>query len=154
MIQSPSPSQQENNRLRFMLKTIKGNPYLTINIVFAGVILLIMAYSGIFSPEKDNYPVPCLHEEITGEPCVSCGLSHSFSLILRGKFDEANEWNVYGIRVFIFFAAQFFMRILFSVVYARNADSRKQLIIFDITSSIIIFLLSFHQFLIYIFKYS
>jgi hypothetical protein len=116
--------------------------------------MLIMAYSGIFSPVKDNYPVACLHERITGEPCVSCGLSHSFSLLLKGKFNEAYEWNVYGIRVFLFFVAQFFMRILFSVVYARNTNSRKQLIIFDITASIIIFLLSFQQFLVYIFKYS
>jgi hypothetical protein len=154
MTQLPSPSQQENNRIRTLLATVRSDPYLTINIVFAGVIMLIMAYSGIFSPVKDNYPVACLHERITGEPCVSCGLSHSFSLLLKGKFNEAYEWNVYGIRVFLFFVAQFFMRILFSVVYARNTNSRKQLIIFDITASIIIFLLSFQQFLVYIFKYS
>jgi hypothetical protein len=137
-----------------LLKKVRSDPYLTINIVFAGVILLIIAYSGIFSPVKNNYPVTCFHEQITGEPCVSCGLSHSFSLILRGKFDEAYEWNIYGMRVFLFFMAQLFMRILFSFVYARNHDSRKQLIIFDIVASIIIFFLAFHQFLVYIIKYS
>ena len=42
--------------------------------IFAGVILLIFAYSGIFSPDKDNYPVTCIHEKLTGLPCVSCGL--------------------------------------------------------------------------------
>jgi hypothetical protein len=140
--------------MRTIPAAVRNNPYLTANIAFSGVILLIMVYSAIFSPLKDNYPVTCLHERITGEPCVSCGLSHSFSLILRGKFDEAHNWNVYGMRVFLFFAAQFLMRILFSVVYFRNNDSRKQLIIFDIAGSIILFFLSFHQFLVYIFKYS
>jgi len=147
-------SQSVGNRAAFLIKKVRRDPYLIINTVFAGVILLIIAYSGIFSPVKDNYPVTCLHEQITGEPCVSCGLSHSFSLILRGRFNEAYEWNIYGMRVFLFFAAQFFMRILFSIIYSRNPDSRKQLIIFDITGSIILFFLSFHQFLIYIFKYS
>ena len=72
---------------------LSREPYLVINTLFAGVILLIFAYSGIFSPEKDNYPVTCIHEKITGLPCVSCGLSHSFSLIVRGRIEEAYQWN-------------------------------------------------------------
>jgi hypothetical protein len=133
---------------------IRNEPYLIINIVFAGIILLIMLYSGIFSPEKDNYPVSCMHEELTGEPCVSCGLSHSFSLILRGRITEAYQWNVYGMRVFLFFASQFFLRIIFSIFYAKNIETRKQLIILDIIGSTIVFLMAFQQFFAYIFKFS
>jgi hypothetical protein len=129
-------------------------PYLIINIVFAGIILLIMLYSGIFSPEKDNYPVTCIHEQLTGRPCVSCGLSHSFSLIVRGRVAEAYRWNVYGMRVFIFFAAQFFMRIVFSLLYTRYPETRKQLIILDIAGSLIIFLITFWHFFVYIFRFS
>jgi hypothetical protein len=113
-----------------------------------------MLYSGIFSPEKDNYPVSCMHEELTGEPCVSCGLSHSFSLILRGRITEAYQWNVYGMRVFLFFASQFFLRIIFSIFYAKNIETRKQLIILDIIGSTIVFLMAFQQFFAYIFKFS
>jgi hypothetical protein len=133
---------------------LKNEPYLLINIVLAGVILLIMAYSGIFSPVKDNYPVVCIHEKITGEPCVSCGLSHSFSLILRGKIDEAYRWNRYGMRVFLFFAGQFVLRILYSLLYTRYLSTRKQLILFDIVGSSVLFLVTFLPFLIYIFKFS
>lgn len=132
---------------------IKNEPYLIINIVFAGVILLIMAYSGIFSPEKNNYPVVCIHEKLTGQPCVSCGLSHSLSLILRGRIEDAYRWNVYGMRVFIFFLSQLFMRILFSRIYLNHPESRKQLITFDIIGSSLIFLITFLPFLIYIFKF-
>lgn len=133
---------------------LKNEPYLLINIVFAGVILLIMAYSGIFSPEKNNYPVACIHEKITGQPCVSCGLSHSFSLILRGRIDEAYQWNRYGMRVFIFLAGQFFLRIIFSLLYLKYLSSRKQLIMFDIIGSSILFIVTFIPFVIYIFKFS
>jgi hypothetical protein len=128
-------------------------PYLIINIVFAGIILLIMLYSGIFSPEKDNYPVTCIHEQLTGQPCVSCGLSHSFSLIVRGRVAEAYQWNIYGMRVFLFFTAQFFMRIIFSLLYSKYPETRKQLIILDIAGSVIMFLITFWHFFVYIFRF-
>ncbi|HQB51785.1 MAG TPA: DUF2752 domain-containing protein [Bacteroidales bacterium] len=87
-----------------------ARPYLILNLILAGVILLIMGYSLFYSPEEDEYPVPCIHEKLTGEPCPSCGLSHAFSLIVRGRVDEALEWNSQSLRVFIFFALQLVMR--------------------------------------------
>jgi len=132
---------------------IKNEPYLILNIVLTGVIFMIMLYSGIFSPEKDNYPVVCIHEKLTGESCASCGLSHSFSLILRGRIDEAYLWNKNGMRVFIFFGSQFFMRIFFSLFYIKNPDSRRQLILLDIIGSILIFLIAFMPFIVSIIKW-
>jgi hypothetical protein len=131
---------------------LKNEPYLIINIVFAGVIMLIMVYSGIFSPEKDNYPVVCIHEKLTGEPCVSCGLSHSISLILRGRIEEAYQWNNFGMRVFLFFASQLFLRIFFSRFYISYPESRKQLIIYDIVGSGLMFAVAFWPFFISIVK--
>jgi hypothetical protein len=131
---------------------LRNEPYLFINLVFAGVILLIFAYSGFFSPEKNNYPVVCIHEKITGEPCVSCGLSHSFSLIVRGKLEEAYQWNVYGMRIFLFFAAQLILRVVFSIYYLRYPQTRKQLIIIDCVGSGIILLITFWPFLVRIFS--
>ncbi len=128
-------------------------PYIIVNIVLAGVIVLIMIYSAIFSPDEDEYPVVCIHEKITGEPCVSCGLSHSFSLILRGRLNEAYSWNVYGMRVFLFFLLQLFMRVFLSFFYIKFVDTRKQLIMMDIIGSVLIFLISFRQFFVYIFRF-
>ena len=90
---------------------LRDEPYLILNIFFAGVVILIIVYSGIFSPDQNNYPVVCIHEKITGEPCFSCGLSHSFSLIVRGRISEAYQWNIYGMRVFLFFISQLVLRI-------------------------------------------
>lgn len=123
-------------------------PYLIINIFFAGVILLIIAYSGIFSPVKDNYPVACLHEKLTGEPCISCGLSHSFSLIVRGRINEAYQWNIYGMRVFLFFVSQLILRVVFSIFYIRYQSTRKQLIIIDSVGSAVLFLIAFWPYIL------
>lgn len=131
---------------------LRNEPYLSINIFFAGVILLIIAYSGFFSPEKDNYPITCIHEKLTGEQCFSCGLSHSFSLIVRGRIDEAYRWNLYGMRVFLFFVSQLILRVAFSILYLRYSDTRKQLIITDCIGSGLIFLISFWPFIENIFS--
>jgi hypothetical protein len=130
----------------------RNESYLTINTIFAGVILLIFAYSGIFSPVRDNYPVMCIHEKLTGLPCVSCGLSHSFSLIVRGKLAEAYRWNHYGMRIFLFFASQLILRVAFSLFYKRYTDTRKQLIIVDCVGSGIMFLVAFWPFIVSIFS--
>ena len=135
-------SLSENSRLA-IVKVRLNEPYLIINIFLAGVIMLVMIYSGIFSPDNNSYPVECIHEKLTGEPCVSCGLSHSFSLILRGRIDEAYQWNEYGMRIFLFFFAQLGMRVAFSLFYTLDSQNRKQLVIFDIFGSVLIFLLAF-----------
>lgn len=126
---------------------LRNEPYLIINLILAGVVLVVFAYSGFFSPVKDNYPVVCIHQKLTGEPCISCGLSHSFSLILRGKLSAAYEWNAYGLRVFIFFAAQLLMRIVFSIFYIKYPESNKQLIVYDIVISAMFFLVAFLPFI-------
>ncbi len=127
-------------------------PYLLINIILAGVIVLIFAYSGFFSPVKDNYPVVCIHGKLTGQPCISCGLSHSFSLILRGRPGEALSWNMYGLRIFLFFALQLVMRAVFSMLWIRNAGIRQQIIIYDSAGSVLLFLISFWPFIVSILK--
>jgi hypothetical protein len=139
-------SKKANDFFSQFFSGIKHSPYLKINVAFAGVIVLVLAYSGIFSPDKNNYPVICIHEKLTGLPCFSCGLSHSFSLILRGRIAEAHQWNIYGFRVFLFFVSQLFMRIWFSVLWVRNRDYAQQIINYDIAGSVIIFVITFFPF--------
>jgi hypothetical protein len=92
-------------------RTADQRAYFAVNIILAGVILLIMGYSGFYSPDENEYPVVCIHEKLTGEQCPSCGLSHAFSLIVRGRIDEALLLNSASVRVFLFFALQLFMRV-------------------------------------------
>ncbi len=124
------------------------DPYLTVNIVFTGLIVLIFAYSAIFSPDRNDYPVVCVHEQLTGQPCASCGISHSFSLILRGRMEEAYEWNQNGMRVFLFFLLQAVMRVFFSLFYIREGAAGRHLIVYDIAGSVLMFLISFMPFIV------
>lgn len=145
-------SKRKNKVARNLKVRFSNEPYLLINIILAGVIMLIFAYSGIFSPDKDNYPITCIHEKLTGEPCVSCGLSHGFSLIVRGRVEEAYQWNRYAMSIFLFFTAQLIMRVAFSIFYIKYPDTRRQLIIVDCIGSGIIFFVAFWPFLVSIFK--
>ena len=129
-----------------------ANSYLLINILIAGVIIAIIIYSGIFSPTKYKYPVQCIHEQITGLPCPSCGLSHSFSYIVRGDLQSAYEWNRYGSRVFLFLIFQLILRTSVSMVLIRKRESWKGLIIFDVLISIVSFATGLGQFAVYYFK--
>jgi len=134
---------KSNSLYSLFMGRLRNEPYLLINIVLAGVIIMIFAYSGFFSPAKDNFPVTCIHEKLTGEQCISCGLSHSFSLIIRGRISEAYQWNMYGMQVFLFFATQLILRIVFSVFYIRFPSTGRQLIITDSIGSGLIFLIAF-----------
>jgi hypothetical protein len=84
---------------------------------------------------------------VTGQPCVSCGLSHSFSLIIRGRVEEAYHWNRFGMRIFIFFVAQLVLRVAFSIFYLKYSETRKPLIIVDCIGSGIIFFVAFWPFI-------
>ncbi|HOW10676.1 MAG: DUF2752 domain-containing protein [Bacteroidales bacterium] len=136
-------SGQKSDSAVYPKHRIANEPYLTVNFILAGVIFLIFIYSGIFSPERNNYPVACIHEKLTGQPCASCGLSHSFSLIVRGKISEARIWNANGLRIFIFFAGQFLMRIFFSFFYLKNDDISRELIVYDSAVSFMLFIVCF-----------
>jgi Protein of unknown function (DUF2752) len=139
--------KKRNSTGKFSGVRFRDEPYLILNTFFAGVVIVIIIYSGIFSPVQNNYPVVCIHEKITGEPCFSCGLSHSFSLIVRGRIGEAYQWNIYGMRVFLFFISQLVMRIVFSLYYLQFANNRKQVIIIDSIGSAVLFLITFWPFL-------
>jgi len=122
-------------------------PYFLLNLILAGVILLIMGYSLFYSPDENRYPVPCVHEKLTGEPCPSCGLSHAFSLIVRGRIDEALEWNSYSMRVFIFFAVQLFMRIGLALATLKGNIDLRRVGVTDAAVSSVMTLAAFYPFL-------
>lgn len=110
---------------------ILREPYYIINISFAGIIMLIFIYSGIFSAEKNNHPIPSNCAQIEGHPCKSEGLSRSFSEIVRFRFESAKSYNKYGLRIFSFFFIQFSLRIVVSLVFYYQIIKQNRLIILD-----------------------
>jgi hypothetical protein len=121
--------------------------YFTVNVLLAGVILLIMGYSAFYSPDGNSYPVVCIHEKLTGEPCPSCGMSHAFSLIVRGRFEEALQWNSYSIRIFLFFAIQLLMRIALGILSLKTARWLRKITVADAVVSGAMAIAAFYPFM-------
>ena len=130
-----------------MNHTAARRAYFAVNVIFAGVILLIMGYSAFYSPDANSYPVVCIHEKLTGEPCPSCGLSHAFSLIIRGRVDEALQMNSASLRVFLFFVLQLIMRIALGIWTMVTDRWLKQIAWFDALTSSVMTIFAFYPFL-------
>jgi hypothetical protein len=123
-------------------------PYRILNRVFLSVLILILAYSAVFSPEKKNYPVPSGSRFFTNARVSSTGLSRSFSAIMRFRFQDARRYNQNGIRLFLFFFIQIFMRIAALIIVNRLPEkSLKALFYIDGGLSAALFIACFWPFL-------
>jgi len=118
-------------------------PYHILNICFAGIIILIFIYSGIFSVEKNNHPIKSACTTIEGHPCKSEGLSRGFSEIVRFRFESAKSYNEHGIKIFCFFLIQFFLRFTISFILYKKAIKQNTLVIFDSILSIGLYIYCF-----------
>lgn len=120
-------------------------PYPKINLIFAGIILCVFIYSGIFSPEKVNHPIPSGYTLLTGKATKSTGLSRAFSAIMQLEFNKALRYNEESLKVFSFFIVQLFFRFLFTLIYARWKN--RKVITADIILSVLLFIYCFEGFI-------
>lgn len=148
LIQPQPATQLSGSRTKIVIII---RTYICINLIFAGVIILIIFYSAVFSP-SGNYPLGCVHESLTGESCPSCGLSHAFSLIVRGRLQEALVYNVYSMRLFLFFALQLIIRAGVPVIWLRLPDIRRRndLVLTDAVVTAMMFAVAFYPMVRYI----
>lgn len=126
--------------------------YKIVNLTLAGIILCVFIYSGLFSPTKQNHPIPSIYTQITGEPSPSTGLSQSFSAIIRGDFSASIKHNQYGLQIFFFFAIQLIFRIGLFLLTNELFSRVEQYIYVDIVLSILGFLLAFRPLIFFTFK--
>ena len=120
-----------------------SKPYLIINFVLAGLILMIFLYSGLFSAEKDRHPVPSFYEEISGEKPPSSGMSRAFSELIRGDLESAKKYNEDSPLIFAFFLLQLLQRIIVQALLYKKTWSGRYLLIADIAGTMILFLYCF-----------
>jgi len=117
--------------------------YIRINFILAGIIACVMLYSGIFSAEKANHPIGCIYSKFTGATCPGCGLSRSFSAMIRGDFTKAKEYNSNGPKIFLFFLLQFFFRVGINLALRKKVTVPVFLWISDSFISILLFVWCF-----------
>ncbi len=126
--------------------------YILVNCLLAGVIACVFIYSGFFSANRQNHPVPSVYYFITGKKSASTGLSRSFSEMVRGRFQSARQQNPYGAGIFFFFLGQFTARVFFTGILLARPSSVKTLLKIDIPFSIAGFLFCFYPFIIFFIK--
>jgi hypothetical protein len=122
--------------------------YIKINLIFGVLIILVFVYSLSFSSSKQNYPLPSFYYKISGNNSISTGLSRSFSELIRGNLKKSIEYNKYGPRIFIFFLAQFFLRIIFSYLYSVNFINNNYTLLSDSIISVSLFIICFWPFIL------
>jgi len=122
--------------------------YIKINLIFGVIILFTFAYSLSFSSTKQDYPLPSFYNKISGKKSISTGLSRSFSELIKGNLKKAKEHNKYGPRIFMFFLAQFFLRIIFSYIYSNDFIISNYTILSDTVISVILFIICFWPFIL------
>lgn len=129
-----------------ILKNFLSVPYFVINIFILLFLTAVFIYFSLFSAQKNNYPLQSSLEIIHAGKEISTGLSHSFSEIIRGNLRSAKEHNVYGLNIFLFFALQLIMRILFTLLF-HFTNRPKNIIFADVTISLILFMILFYPFI-------
>jgi hypothetical protein len=121
--------------------------YRNINLILASIIAGIFIYSAVFSYEKANHPIPSFHTQLTGEETLSTGLSRSFSAIVRLEFDIAHQFNPYGLRIFLFFLIQFFLRFFVIWLLLKSTLKFNHIVLGDSIVSVILLLIHFEPFI-------
>ena len=126
--------------LKISLKNNLPHPYHTLNLALGLVVLAVFLYTALFVPGQARVFIPCVHSQITGEPCPSCGLTRAFSLMVQGEFNAAREMNPAAIPVFLFFVLQLFLRAGTSLILYTKRIKAKPLAIADACLSGLLFL--------------
>ncbi len=116
--------------------------YQTVNLLFAGAILLVFAYSLAYPPTGEH-PVPSFYTLLSGQPSPTAGLSRSFSAILRGDLSLARDLSPYGIPLFLFLLVQLIMRITAFVLLRRHVLPLRRILPADVILSVLLFLLCY-----------
>ncbi len=117
--------------------------YPIINLILAVIILLVFAYSILFSVERSNYPLPSLYEKITGMQAPSSGMSRAFSELVRGNMDSARSYNEDSLLIFAFFLIQFVQRMTVTALWYLKARPYRVLLTVDIALTTALFIYCF-----------
>jgi hypothetical protein len=116
--------------------------YTFLNYAIAGIIMVIFLYAVFSYPEKNKIQ-KCIHTELLGKKCPTCGMLDGFSAILRGHFNDANAIQPNSLKVFLFLLVQLLMRIKILMVLKKMSVPLKMMLSIDVIISLLFFILAF-----------
>lgn len=115
--------------------------YKKINVIFILIIMFIFFYC--FLTAYFSFGITSSCEGMPLIYCKSRGLTRAFSQILRFNFQEATDFNPYGLKIFFFFLLQLLSRIFINIKI--NLQNFKKIVFVDIFISVLFFLFSFYN---------
>ncbi|HUW05104.1 MAG TPA: hypothetical protein VMW01_02485 [Williamwhitmania sp.] len=131
--------------IRSSLREAIRDPYIQINLIFAGVVVAMLIYSGIFTGQG-GHPIPSFYEMITGTTSPSSGLSRAFSELVRFNVVKARALNSHAVSLFLFFVVELLLRIVFSAVVCVKHNHEKIIVSLDIVQLVLYFSIAFFPF--------
>ncbi len=129
--------------MKFRNEPLGRHPYLIVCMAFALLLPGVFIYAALVPPVGGKHPLPCSHVLLVGESCASCGLSGSFSFLMRGQVKAALRVYPPGLAVFLFFGIQFFMRLAAGLAYIKQWLPPAVLLWSDVGISLCLFLWAF-----------
>ena len=127
--------------------------YQMVNLTAGMIIIAVIAYSALFGQQGD-YPVVCAHITVLEVECSTCGLSRSFSEMIRGDFHSASLYNRNGPLLFLFFVSQLVLRAVAAFILIYFGQGKKvtpfnTLFYSDTAVSVLLFLICFRHLLVF-----
>jgi Protein of unknown function (DUF2752) len=117
--------------------------YAYLNYIVAGMILVIFLYAAIYHSDSNYQPIKCVHEELLGKRCPTCGLIDGFSAIIKGRFNDAQIVQPNSIKVFLFLMVQLLMRAVALILLRKTRIPLKTILRTDVILSLLFFILAF-----------
>jgi|ERR1035437_1044118 hypothetical protein len=122
---------------------MSARTYAYLNYTLAGVILLIFLYAAIFGSNTNYRPIQCVHEELLGKRCPTCGLTDGFSAIIKGRFTDAYIVQPNSMRIFLFLMGMLLLRATALISLKKPCISLKTILRTDVILSLLFFILVF-----------
>lgn len=99
--------------------------YKIANIILAALMIffLLLPLASLCSEHLDHHPffenaVTCFYKNHTGEPCPTCGLTHSILSLYKGRLQESVAYHSYGYFFFLLLIIELNLRIV-PFIYKR-----------------------------------
>jgi len=113
---------------------MSSKTYSILNYILAGVIVAIFIYAAISSQNNCVHP-KCIHDELLGKRCPTCGLMQGFSSILKGRIHEAYHIQRNSLRIFLLLLIQLLIRISALLVVKKYPSRLKVIMRIDVITT-------------------
>ncbi len=121
--------------------------YVKISSFFLISLIVVILYFYFLPILPSWFLIPSFCSGLQEPYCPSAGLTRGIHFALQGDFEEALSYNQDALHVSAFFVSQLIMRFAVIIFHAKLTQ---KVLVYDVITSIVMFLFVFFRFLIFI----